>query len=778
MRSDSFKKTVTLLVAVCLCFAVSFACADMPLVEQVLVDSVEITGNLTVSDSQILGAAHMRAGDVFTEQAVKSDVERIAKIEGVEYAYYNLKTLDNKVAVTYVVVEKNLVRKIVFRGNDELSDNYLQDKLTFNKGDYVEMFKINYGREAILEEYNKKGYAFATVEIDTQMLSTGRVVYIISEGARVVIKDICFKGNYSIKSKELRKELKTKKKKFFILRSYYTEQNVEEDIQKLSEIYQDRGFLDAKFDVETDFTSDNKKVVLTYTVDEGPVYFVNKIEVEGYEFFSCEELTDCMKLVVSEPYTNKKADYDRRHIEKIYKKNGFVDATVTHERIFTAPGKILARFVVEEGERFRIGRIDITGNQETHDKVVRRVLDEAHFKPGKFYDADAARGDGSGTLEKDVARTALGEAAFITATEGDDCQKNAVVNITEGQTGMVMFGAGVDSSSGLIGQVILDQKNFDIQDWPESFSEFIRGQAFKGAGQKMRISLEPGTEVSRYSITFSEPYLFDKPVGFSMAASKFERDRDSYDEERMSGFVTFERRYDDDWRFGVKTRVENVDITSVDADAPKEVFDDAGENTFAGVKFFASVNNTDSRFDPTCGDAFEFSYEQVFGDYNFGIAEAIYRNFKTLHEDLSERKTVLETKFQAGSIVGDAPIYEKFYAGGTGSLRGFDYRGATPKGENSLVPGKYDDPIGSDWILLGNAEISVPLANDTFAWLFFVDAGMLDDNELRASVGTGIQIQIPQWFGPVPMRFEFAAPFAKDDNDDTQVFSFSVGRLF
>jgi outer membrane protein assembly factor BamA len=141
---------------------------------------------------------------------------------------------------------------------------------------------------------------------------------------------------------------------------------------------------------------------------------------------------------------------------------------------------------------------------------------------------------------------------------------------------------------------------------------------------------------------------------------------------------------------------------------------------------------------------------------------------------LAERKTVLATKLLAASVVGDAPPFEKFYAGGTGTygIRGFDYRGVSTRG------GVGKDPIGSDWIVLANAEATVPLASETFAALFFIDSGMIDSGGYRAAVGTGIQILIPQWFGPVPMRLEIAAPLMKDGDDNTQVFSFSVGRLF
>ena len=124
-------------------------------------------------------------------------------------------------------------------------------------------------------------------------------------------------------------------------------------------------------------------------------------------------------------------------------------------------------------------------------------------------------------------------------------------------------------------------------------------------------------------------------------------------------------------------------------------------------------------------------------------------------------------------------LWPSFYAGGSRSIRGFDYRGVSTRGlQTNVADPQREDPIGSDWIILGNAELIVPVVSDNLSALLFVDSGVIDSGGYRASIGTGIQIMLPHWFGPVPMRFEVAVPISKDDEDDTQFFSFSVGRLF
>jgi outer membrane protein assembly factor BamA len=427
----------------------------------------------------------------------------------------------------------------------------------------------------------------------------------------------------------------------------------------------------------------------------------------------------------------------------------------------------------------------ITGNEHTKDRVVRRILDEYDFQPGDWYNADVARGDGKGVLEKNLQQTLLTErdGATITPVGQVPGQKDATVSIIEGKTGMVMLGAGVSSDAGVMGQLTFEQRNFDISDTPESFADFITGKAFRGAGQTLRISLAPGTELSQYSVSFTEPYLNDKPTSLDVAGSSWSRWRESYNEARTKGYVGLEKRYPDKWRRGIGFRAENVKVKDIDYDAPVEIKDVAGDNFLTGVRLGVGRDLTDNRFNPTSGHNFDIGYEQVAGNCNFGTASANYRRYFTLGEDLAERKTVLAAKLSAATVVSDAPPFEKFYAGGTGTygIRGFEYRGVSTRGlQTNVEPNTPErkDPIGSDWIFLANAEVTVPLIGDNFSMLFFIDSGAIDTGGYRVGAGAGIQIMIPQWFGPIPMRFELAAPLMKSEGDKTQTFSFSVGTLF
>ncbi len=764
-----------------LCLVCGWSAAEAPTdtpaataaaMDGLIVGSVETAGNVTLSRAEILAVASHRPGRRFSATEAAGDARRIAALDAADTAYFNVEQVEGKVKLTYVVVEKNLVRELAILGNKKMSDARLTKELTFRRGDYLDAMAVRAGRDAIEAFYRKKGYAWADIKLDEAAMLLGRVEYRIEEGPRPKIKAIKFTGNASFSAGALKKPLKTKVKKFLLFQQYYNPELVAEDEKKLVEVYQKHAFLDVKVTSEVVFGKDKKNATVLFHIVEGPVYLCDAITLTGNAFFDESTLREGLKLRQDYYFTQDRAEFDAKRIQGRYRAQGFVDAKVDLKRTFLPDARVATEFAVTEGQRYRIGDVNIVGNTSLKDYSIRRILDEEGFLPGAWFNAEAAKGDGEGELEKIVKSTIVAEDVRITPAGELPDFRDALVNIKEGQTGSIMLGAGVSSDSGVIGNITFDQRNFDIFDTPDSFGDLITGQAFRGAGQRLRISLNPGTEYSSYSVNFTEPYLYEKPVALNLGGSSFSRYRESWDEGRLTGTVGLEKRFQDDWRRGVSFRADDVTISDLDSDVPQEIRDAKGSNMLFGTQFYIRRDLTDSRFLPTKGTNFDASYEQLFGDYTFGILTATQRWYKTLYEDLAENKTVLETKLHGGTTVADAPFFEKFYAGGSNSIRGFDYRGISPR------KGPDEDPVGSDWLVVGSAEVAVPLGSQTFSWLFFSDAGFIETGPMRSSVGTGVQILIPQFFGPVPMRFQLATPITKDDQDDTQVFSFSVGALF
>ncbi len=684
----------------------------------------------------------------------------------------------------------DIIKSIEFEGNVKFKDHVLRQRLGFELGDRLDPFLAEGGRLTIAEVYRKIGYAFVEVSLDRDRLGRGHLLYRIDEGPRVQVDSVNFVGNEAMGSGTLKKVVKTTERKWLLWPFYYTEDAIEEDLERLREFYYDHGYLDYKIESETEFSAGRRGIDVTFIIDEGPVFRVGAITFTGNTRLTEDELRARMELSEGQVYLKPTADRDAAELMRVYREQGFIDAAIRQRPKFTlqtGANLVTVEFDVAEGRQFRIGRIDVTGNEQTRDKVVRRVLDEYGFTPGQWYNGRLAPKEGGGILEKYVQRAAVAEEALIRPVSSGDPnsdRKDVRVDIKEGPTGMIMPGIGVSSDSGVIGRLIYRQQNFDFTDWPENPAGLLTPwRHFKGAGQSFSVTLEPGTEYSQYYVQFTDPYWRDRPITFDLLGRSWERYRESYDEGRLKGFVGFEQRLKGRWRRSIGFRAEDVKVNNLDFDAPQEIRDVVGDNQLFGVRFGIGETAVDDRYTPSRGHVVGAEYEQVTGDFTFGVLEGSYVRYFTLHEDVLGRKTVLAGKIRAGTTVGDTPPFEKFYAGGTGQygLRGFEYRGVSTRGLQAgagIVNPVYKDPIGSDWIFLAGAEVTVPMISENFAALFFLDSGTIDSGNYRLSVGGGIQIMVPQFFGNLPMRFELGVPLLKDDQDETQIFSFSAAGMF
>jgi outer membrane protein insertion porin family len=324
---------------------------------------------------------------------------------------------------------------------------------------------------------------------------------------------------------------------------------------------------------------------------------------------------------------------------------------------------------------------------------------------------------------------------------------------------------------------VLDLKNFDLFDTPRSFEELLRFRSFFGAGQHLRLELQPGTDVNRFRIDFTEPYFLDKPVSLTVSGYLYTRGRDAYDERRAGTTISLGKRFVRGplvgWAGEMAFRVEGVTIDELDLFASREIRDSEGLNLLTSAKLTLVRDRTDNRFIPTAGDRLRFSYEQagVFGgDYTFGKFTGGYTWHKTVGIDRLNRKSVLSLRGEVGAIVGDAPVFERFYAGGIGSIRGFAFRGVGPR------DGLDDNNVGGDYLVLLGANYTYPLIGESIRGVLFLDTGMVDSG-VRASIGAGVQLTL-NIFGPVPLEFNVGVPVLKETDDDTQAFSFYIGTTF
>lgn len=749
--------------------------ADAPPADEKVAE-VRFTGLTTVTSGYANSIVRTSQGASFDQALVDADADRLLASGKFTAATAAVEHTAAGAVVTFQVAERTQIREIRFTGNRKFSDAKLRKEVPLQVGDPVDTFRVREGADAVLLVYRNGGYGEAKVTWDEQLLrSTGELLYTIEEGPRIRIRKIVFAGNENNPESELRKQITSNTYIWIFRDGKFDEETVEADAAAVQNYIRDQGYLDARVGYELDFSADRTDLTVTFTIAEGRRYFVQDIIFTGNTVFTNEELAAGLPLEVDAPIVQAKLDQSMRQITDKYGAIGYIYARVRPSRVFTEePGYVRVTFEIEEGGQFRVGRIVVRGNDRTQDKVIRRELG---LLPGELFDLPEARAS-----EQRIQDLQLFKSASVAPVGDEASVRDVLVNIDEGRkAGDFLFGFGVTSNSGLVGSIVLDLKNFDLFDTPRSFSEFIKLRSFYGAGQRLRIEAQPGTELTRFRIDFTEPYLFDKPTRFDYSIYFFERGRESYDERRIGTTVSFGRRLKwdplKDWYGEIAFRLESARVSNLDLFAPRDVRDDEGDALLTSVKTSLVRDRTDSRFLPTRGDRLRVAYEQfgVLGGEVFGQLSSTYTRHYTLATDELERKSVLSLKGTGSWVVGDAPVYERYYAGGIGSIRGFQFRGVSPR------QGLDDDPVGGDFMLLFSSEYSFPLYGKVLRGLLFSDMGTVEENieirNWRVAVGAGVRVQV-DFFGPIPLEFDLAVPVLSEMDDDEQVFSFFIGATF
>lgn len=741
------------------------------------IKEVRIVGNQLVSEESIRVMLRTKAGEPYSNAQVQGDVRALLQTGKYANVYATRELVDDGVILTFHVTEKPEVESVEFVGNKKFKDKDLYEDVELGIGSPLDRFAVSRGRENIIARYKEAGYYYVTVEVDEKALrDERRVVYEIVEGPRVRVRKIIFEGNASFSRRELKRQIKTKRYIWIFRTGEFDEERAQRDVADLRTHYRNEGFLDAEVSYRLETSEDRRDLTLVFVIDEGIRYYVNSIKVTGNTVFDDDTILVPLKMQPGEPYVDEWIKSDIKYLEGEYGQIGYINASCTFDYVYNEEKKdhVDVTVKINEGNQYRIGRIVVRGNERTKDKVVRREL---RFYPEELYNTKKTE-----RAEKRLLQTRLFSDASITPAGNAEDVRDVLVQVTETETTNFMIGVGVTSNSGVVGTLTIENRNFDLFDVPRSTSEFFRGKAFKGAGQILRFQFEPGTELTRVRLDFREPYLFDQPISFGQGFYLFTRGRDAYTEQRIGTQTSFGHRFQKGllrgWAGEAAFRIEGVEIDHVDFDDAREIRAMDGDHFLTSVKGTLVRDTTDSRFMPTEGSRFSVSYEQfgaLGGDYDFGKLIAKHAWHRALRTDALDRKSVLTLHGRMGQIFGDAPVFERFFGGGIGSVRGFEYRGISPRA------GIHDDRVGGDFMLVTGAEYNFPLYGEILRGVVFSDMGTVEEEfgitGWRVSLGFGARV-IVKWFGPVPMAFDFSIPLAEEDEDDTQIFQFSFGTTF
>jgi outer membrane protein insertion porin family len=427
----------------------------------------------------------------------------------------------------------------------------------------------------------------------------------------------------------------------------------------------------------------------------------------------------------------------------------------------------------EQERPARVGQIIICGLTRTREDIVRR---EIPLRPGEILRYPLLREAERNLIRLNIfeVNPQTGVRPTVTVREPNPPSefKDIIVTVQEAATTSLLFGVAVNSDAGLVGTVALNERNFDITRFPSTLDELINGTAFRGRAQEFRLEAMPGTEVQRYTATWRDPSVFDTPYSLAVSTYFFTRDYNEYDESRLGTRITVGRKLDPIWSVSGTLRLEDVGIHDVPVFEPAEIQSVVGNHFLGSVRAAVTRDTRDSYVRATEGSLVEASFEQFFGDFTFPQIVIEGSKYWTVYErpDGSGRH-VLAGRSELGWSGSNTPVFERFYAGGFRSMRGFEFRGVGPDINGFKV--------GGDFLLLNSLEYQFPvLANDHLYGVVFVDSGTVESSveirNYRIAVGAGIRIFVP-YLGPVPIALDLGFPIVKGPNDKEQVLSFWVG---
>jgi outer membrane protein insertion porin family len=748
------------------------------------IERVEVIGNQTVPTQTILNVVRTRVGEPLEPAVVQEDYTRIYGLRRFANVVARLEATERGVAVVFIVTEQKVVRGIGFRGNESgrISTDQLAELVDIRPGQGIDNYRIALARRSIEQFYQSKNFPFAQVSVDDEALARdGQLVFVISEGTNVIIRNIDFVGAVSFSEDELKKKITARTYIWLLRPGTLVEEQLDDDISAIRQFYQSRGYFDVRVGRRVLFSADQREAQVEFLIDEGVRYRVERVSFRGNTAVNEATLRSNLRLLEGMPFDQETLGRDIKKIVDHYASTGMIYQAEgnnpdylrinTERRFRLEAGTIELVYDIGEGKPFTVGNIEIRGNARTQQKVILR---DFRLEPGKLYNATEARKG-----EDRLKALRFFDRIRITPIGDAPDSRDVLVEVEEAKTAILTFGAGVNSNGGISGNATYEQRNFDIARWPRSLNDILDQDALVGGGQRFRASIEPGTEVTQASVSWRDPWIFDLPYSLGVDLQLRDRRREGYKERRAGGRVTLGKRFDDVYSASLGLRVEDVRIFQF-IDKPIRAFEILEAE---GHTLLTSLTLTGRRDTTNLGPiAYEGTTTQVSwesfgllgGEKTFQKLSATFDWYHTLYSDLLDRRTVLALRFETGYITGDSPFFERFYGGGLGNIRGFAFRGVSPR------EGPDEDPIGGEFQMLASAELGFPLYGDTLRGVVFVDAGTVESDvrlgTVRSAAGFGVRINLPL-LGQLPVAIDYAVPITKDDQDDEQRISFYLGII-
>jgi outer membrane protein insertion porin family len=730
------------------------------------ITAVQIQGNVRAEPETIRSYLQLKEGQAYDPAAADRSLKALFST-----GLFSDVVIDMQGSTLIVRVTENpILNRVVFEGNRKIDDDKLRDEVQSKPRQVFTRARVQADVERLLSIYRRGGRYNATVEPKIIRLEQGRVdlVFEIDEGDVTGIKRISFVGNEHFSDGTLRGKIRTSESawwRFLSSDDRFDPDRLNLDRELLRKYYLSEGYADFRVvSAVAELAPDRSGFFITFTITEGERYKFGKIDVSSrFQGLDIDQLKSYLTMSEGDWYN---ADEVEKTVTAMADAVGTLGYAFVEVRPNIRRNKddltVDVTFDVQEGPRVYVERINISGNTRTLDKVIRR---EFRLSEGDAFSTAKVR-----RSQQRLKNLGFFEKVDVSAAPGSTQDKtNLEVQVVEQSTGEISFGAGFSTTSGILGDISIRERNL------------------LGKGQDLRLGLSLGTLSTLIDLSFTEPYFMDRAVaaGFDLFRTSNDRQNIASYSDRSLGFALRAG-----WAFTEHTRqtvrytLRQSEIYNVQPFASSIVQRQAGSSVDSEVSQTIGWDTRDTRLNTTRGWLLRNSVAVggLGGDEYYVRATVDGVIYQTIVDDF-----VASIGGSVGAIGSynnsNLRLNNRFFIGGD-TLRGFAVGGIGPRDANTT------DSLGGKYYYTGTAELSFPVGLPKEIGILgkaFVDVGSLwgsaddptqvsifDSQLMRVATGIGVQ-----WISPFgPIRVDYAIPIQKEFFDKTENFRFSFGTRF
>ncbi|PIE34224.1 outer membrane protein assembly factor BamA [candidate division KSB3 bacterium] len=735
-------------------------------------------GNVLIPEDTILSSLESKVGAPFDPERLAKDIQHIYDIGFFSSVDVESRDDADGIFLIFIVQERPPISHIEFDGNDKINANKIEEVLTLTPSDLSDSFnlkfypqKIKHDEENIRQLYHAEGYQNAQV---TSTLTPDaeapdeRVIltYVIEERQKTKVRGISFEGNTAFPAKELEDRMATREKGFlsFITGTgKYEEATFQTDLERLKFFYADNGYLDAAVTgYDLDFRENSSDLFIKISLEEGDLYTIDTVAIEGNKAFSTEVLEDAVKVSSGDPFSRSNIRKDILAISEVYAEKGYVApiSENTEGKLLIDPKiqidaeqrQVNLTYAIREGVPHDLGRVTISGNEVTRDKVIRREL---RIQEGDLFNSALLE-----RSQQDVFNLGLFDEANFNLKDGLDPNTiDLEIAVVERSTGSFNFGGGWSSLDSFV------------------FSGGFSYANLFGLAHQINLSATLGSSSQTFNLNYTMPRFMDSHYLVGIDAYKTEREYTSYDSSSVGGGLRLGRKVFERIFATLKYEYREVDIKNVSENASTIIKESEGLSKTSSAWLRVSRSTINNVLLPTKGSRTrvtgEFAGGFLQGENDFYKLEFDNNTYFPIYKDFAFRfKTKLGYITEYGRS-DEVPISERYFAGGADTIRGYEERSVGPKDENG-------EEIGGNTLALMSGEFIIPVQKQLRLVAFF-DMGdvygadeNIDISTFRKSVGLGVR-----FFSPLGLiRLDWGYKLDRESGEDYDEFHFGVGALF